>query len=151
MQEPVCRDVIFKPQRSQIAPLLVTSEMIGNDDPCDAATVQAMDESASNEAGRSGHQIAALRNEKSRGDDVRVVLARRRGEVFEAFIIKCLCRENHCGACRARGVRMPNFRAESRLGRSASVELFPGSLTSDWSILGGRKLGELKKTKNALC
>jgi len=39
--------------------------MIGNDDAGDAATVQAVDESASNEAGRSGYEIAALGTEET--------------------------------------------------------------------------------------
>src|SRR5262245_29307499 len=39
--------------------------MIGNDDAGDAATVEAVDESDSNEAGRSGYEITALGTEES--------------------------------------------------------------------------------------
>src|SRR5262245_7454393 len=65
VQEPVCGQVILESQRSEVAPLLVSSQMIGNDDASNATTVQAMDKSASNETGRSGHQIPSFRTEDS--------------------------------------------------------------------------------------
>src|SRR4029077_15638272 len=119
-------------QRSQIAPLLVTSEMIGNDDPSDAATVQAVDERASNEAGRSGHEIAALRTEKSVATTCPRSLSTSPRRSFRSFHHKMSLRRESLRRLPRLRCSVPNFRAESRLGRSASVELFPGSLTPDW-------------------
>src|SRR4029077_2326780 len=75
---------------------------------------------------------------------VRVVLARRRGEVFEAFIIKCLCGENHFGACLACDVRCPTFELNLDWGGAPQSNCFLAVLppTGDFGRSETRRIEE---------